>query len=97
MIRHVVLYTIKDDHKAKIPQLVDNFYSMKGKIPGLIELESGGDELRSERSYDLALITVFESWEAFRAYQTHPAHLPVKAAMHEARSGSVSVDYEIRD
>ena len=96
MIRHVVMYTIKDDYKEKIPQLVENFYSMKGKIPGLVELEAGGDELRSERSYDLALITVFESWEAFRAYQTHPAHQPVKAVMHEARSGSVSVDYEIK-
>lgn len=96
MIRHVVLYTIKDDYKANIPKLVENFYSMKGMIPGLMQLEAGGDELRSERSYDLALITVFESWEAFKAYQTHPVHLPVKAAMHEARSGSVSVDYEIK-
>ena len=67
---------------------------MKGKIPGLIEVESGGDELHSERSYDLILITTFESSDAFKAYQTHPAHLPVKAIMHEVRSGSVSVDYE---
>ena len=96
MIRHVVLYTIKDEYKEKIPQLIENFYSMKGRIPGLLEVESGGDELHSERSYDLALITVFESWEAFRAYQTHPAHLPVKAEMHKARSGSVSVDYELK-
>lgn len=96
MIRHVVMYTIKDEYKEKIPQLVANFYSMKGKIPGLIEVEAGGDELRSERSYDLMLIMKFESWEAFKAYQTHPAHLPVKAGMHEARSGSVSVDYEIK-
>ena len=97
MVRHVVLYTIKDEYKAKIPQLVEAFYGMKGKIPGLVELEAGGDELRSERSYDLALITVFESWDAYKAYLTHPAHLPVKAGMHEARSGSVSCDYEIKD
>jgi len=96
MIRHVVMYTIKDEHKHRIPELVNNFCAMKGKIPGLLEVESGGDELHSERSYDLILITVFESWEAFKAYQTHPAHLPVKAIMHEVRSGSVSVDYEIK-
>jgi len=97
MIRHVVLYTIKDEYKERIPRLVEAFYSMKGKIPGLIELEAGADELDSERSYDLALITAFESWEAYRAYLVHPAHLPVKAGMHEARSGSVSCDYEIRE
>ena len=96
MIRHVVMYTIKDEYKEKIPQLVENFLSMKGKIPGLLEVEAGGDELHSERSYDLILITLFESWDAFKAYQTHPAHLPVKAGMHEARTGSVSVDYEIK-
>jgi len=96
MIRHVVMYTIKDEHKDKLPKLVENFYSMKGKIPGLIDVESGADELHSERSYDLVLIMLFESWDAFKAYQTHPAHLPVKAVMHEVRSGSVSVDYEMK-
>lgn len=50
MIRHVVMYTIKDEYKHRIPELVDNFCSMKGKIPGLLEVESGGDELHSERS-----------------------------------------------
>ena len=97
MIRHVVLYTIKDEYKKKIPQLVEAFYSMKGKIPGLVDLEAGGDELKSDRSYDLALITLFESWESYQAYLVHPAHLPVKAGMHAARSGSVSCDYEIKD
>lgn len=97
MVRHVVLYTIKDEYKEKIPQLVEAFYGMKGQIPGLVDLEAGGDELHSERSYDLALITVFESWDAYRAYLTHPAHLPVMAGMHAARIGSVSCDYEIKD
>ncbi len=97
MIRHVVLYMIKDEYKKKIPALVAAFYGMKGKIPGLVDVEAGGDELGSERSYNLALITSFESWDAYKAYLTHPAHLPVKAGMHEARSGSVSCDYEIKE
>ncbi len=88
MIRHVVLYTIKDECKEKIPELVKAFYGMKDKIPGLVSLEAGGDELHSERSYDLALITVFESWDAYKAYLTHPAHLPVKAGMHAAAPGA---------
>lgn len=96
MVRHVVLYTIKDEYKQKIPQLVEAFYNMKDKIPGLINLEAGADELHSERSYDLALITEFESWDAYKAYLVNPAHLPVKAGMHEARSGSVACDYEIK-
>ena len=95
MFRHVVLYTIKDECRERIPELIKAFYEMKDKIPGLVELEAGADQLRSERSYDMALITVFESKEAYQNYLTHPAHLPVKAGMYACRSGSVSCDYEI--
>lgn len=95
MLRHVVLYTIKDEFKSEIPQLVENFYNMKGKIEGLLDLESGQDILGSERSYDLALVMLFTDRTAFENYLTHPAHLPVKKRMHEVRSGSVSCDFYI--
>lgn len=94
MIRHIVMFKIKDEYKAEIPQLVKNFYGMKGRIEGMTELEAGADFLGSERSYDLALITAFETREAFDAYQNHPVHLPVKQRMHEVRVSSVACDYE---
>ena len=95
MIRHIVLCKIKDEFKDEIPQLVDNFYGMAGKIEGMLSLESGQDVLHSGRSYDLALITVFDSMESFQAYQTHPVHMPVKKRMHEVRSASVACDFEM--
>ncbi len=95
MIRHIVLFKIKDEYKSEIPQLVENFYGMKGRIEGLIDLEAGADILGSERSYDLGLVTLFENREAFDAYQTHPVHLPVKKRMHEVRLGSVACDFEV--
>ena len=94
MIRHIVLFKIKDEYKDEIPQLVKNFYGMKGKIEGMLSLESGQDVLHSGRSYDLALITVFDSRATFDAYQTHPVHLPVKKHMHEVRETSVACDFE---
>ena len=45
MIRHIVLFKIKDEYKDEIPQLVKNFYGMKGKIEGMIDLEAGADVL----------------------------------------------------
>ena len=95
MIRHIVLFKIKDEYKDALPELVEGFYSMKGRIEGLLELEAGADVLHSERSFDLALVTTFESREAFDAYQTHPAHMPVKKRMHEVRETSVACDFEI--
>ncbi len=94
MIRHIVLFKIKDEYKNEIPELVGNFLAMKGRIEGMTDLEAGADILHSERSYDLALITVFDSRESFDAYQTHPVHMPVKKRMHIVRSVSVACDFE---
>ncbi|MBR6220729.1 MAG: Dabb family protein [Clostridia bacterium] len=95
MIRHIVMFKIKDEYKSEIPQLVKNFYGMKGRVEGLLELEAGADVLHSDRSYDLALVTLFDGMASFQAYQTHPAHLPVKKRMHEVRSASVACDFEV--
>ena len=97
MVRHIVLFKIKEEYKADMPDRVEKFYGMKGKIEGLVSLEAGADFLRSERSYDLALITECETREAFDAYQTHPVHMPVKKRMHEVRSASVACDYVIEE
>ena len=96
MIRHIVMFKIKDEFKDEIPQLVENFYGMKGKIEGLVSLEAGADFLHSDRSYDVALITEFESREALDAYQTHPVHVPVSRRMSEVRVSAVACDYEIK-
>ena len=97
MIRHIVMFKIKDEFKDEIPQLVKNFYGMKGKIEGMVSLEAGADFLHSDRSYDVALITEFVSREALDAYQSHPVHLPVKKRMGEVRISSVACDYDIPD
>ena len=95
MVRHIVLFKIRDEYKADIPDMVEKFYGMKGKIEGLVNLEAGADFLHSDRSYDVALVTEFESREALAAYQTHPVHLPVKKRMGEVRVSSVACDFDI--
>ena len=94
MIRHIVMFKIKDEFKDEIPQLVKSFYGMKGRIEGMLDLEAGVDVLHSERSYDLAMIALFRDRAAFDAYQTDPVHMPVRKRMHEVRSTSVACDYE---
>ena len=94
MIRHIVMFRIKDEFKSEIPQIVEAFYGMKGRIEGMTDLEAGADLIRSPRSYDVALIAAFEDRAAFDAYQDHPVHMPVKKHMHEVMSSSVACDYE---
>ncbi|NLF27005.1 MAG: Dabb family protein [Clostridiales bacterium] len=95
MIRHIVLFKIRDEYKSEIPSLVEGFYGMKGRVEGMLDLEAGGDILGSERSYDLGLAALFRDRAAFDAYQVHPAHMPVRKRMHEVREHSVACDFEV--
>ena len=68
--------------------------SMQGKINLLNYLEVGVDVIRSERSYDLALVTRFSSLEDLQAYQVHPYHADVVLPFMRGCSASVvAVDY----
>jgi len=92
MITHIVLFKLIDRSNAKKAR--DVLLGMKGRIPQLRHIEAGIDVLHSERSYDLALVTKFDSMEDLKAYQAHPVHVEVLKYMTSVRESSVAVDYE---
>ncbi len=96
MIQHVVLYWLKDrENQALVEETLEKFRSMEGKIPGLLRLHAGRDVVRSPRSCDICLSTLFESQEALEAYRSHPLHLPVQAHVHSVVERSASADIEV--
>lgn len=95
MIRHIVMFWLKDKSPENIQATAAKLRSMRGKIEGMKELEVGVDLLHSERSCDICLTTLFETREALSAYRTHPVHLPVQAHMHAVREKSCAADYEV--
>ncbi|AJS59471.1 Dabb family protein [Paenibacillus sp. IHBB 10380] len=95
MIKHIVLFKLKDSSLESIDKTVNILRNMQGKIPELLSLEVGVDVVRSERAYDIALVTEVESLETLDAYQIHPVHQQVILHMNEAKEHSISVDYEI--
>jgi hypothetical protein len=92
MITHIVFFKLKDTRNAKKASEV--LLGLKGKILQLRHLEVGIDILHSDRSYDLALVTKFDSLEDMKAYQTHPVHEEVSNYMASVRESSVTVDYQ---
>ncbi|CAH0117667.1 MULTISPECIES: Dabb family protein [unclassified Paenibacillus] len=94
MITHIVFFKLKDRSPESVRKTADVLNAMRGQIPELLELEVGIDVLHSERSYDIALITKFESLAALEAYQVHPEHVKVIEHMATVRESSVSVDFE---
>ena len=91
MITHIVLFKLIDRRNAQ--KAMDVLLGMKGRIPQLRHIEAGIDVLHSDRSYDLALITKFDSMEDLKAYQAHPVHVEVLKYMTSVRESSVTVDY----
>lgn len=93
MITHIVMFKLKDRSAESIERTAQVLRYMEGKIDVLKHLEVGVDVLHSERSYDIALVTKFESMEALEVYQVHPVHKKVIEHMSQVRDASVSVDY----
>lgn len=95
MITHIVCFKLKDPTPETLAEARAMLLGMEGKVPMLRHLEAGIDVVRSERSYDLALVTRFDSREDLAAYQTDPHHGGVVAPyMRSISSAVVAVDYE---
>jgi len=96
MVKHIVLYKVKEpveENKAKAKTML---MSMEGKVPQIKKIEVGTNYLGSDRSYDVALTVTVDSKDALVAYQLDPYHVgTVKPCMHELREVSVTVDYLI--
>jgi hypothetical protein len=95
MITHIVLFKLSDPSAENLAATRDKLLSMDGKIDLLRHLAVGVDVIRSERSYDIALTTRFDSLDDLQAYQIHPYHAgEVVPHMKSVCSSIVAVDYE---
>jgi hypothetical protein len=94
MVTHIVFFKLKEASAEAVSGAKEKLLSMEGRIDLLRHLEVGVDVIRSERSYDLALVTRFDSLEDLQAYQVHPYHADVVAAyMKSVSAAVVAVDY----
>ena len=92
MIKHVVMWTLKD--KSRAEYLKKEIEGMKGKIPTMVDVESGVNYNSSDAAYDLVLISVHRSKEELDAYQKDPVHVALgKILKPEVLSRHV-VDFE---
>lgn len=94
MFTHIVFFKLKNIEQASEARNI--LLSMEGKIPQLKGLEVGVDLLHTERSYDLALVTRFDSQEDMKAYGVHEYHVnEVLKYLKPMLESSKVVDYEI--
>lgn len=98
MINHVVLFKLKDYPEAERPMIIAEMKSLleglKGKIDELKYIEVGVNYELNSKSYDMVLISHFNSVEELDKYRVHPEHKKVLARFSELRLERAAVDFE---
>ena len=100
MVKHVILWQLKEEYsdtqKAEIKQgIKEGLEGLKGKIPGLLEIQVNIDPLASSNC-DVMLDSCFESEEALKGYAVHPEHVAVaNGKVRPFTASRICMDYEI--
>lgn len=81
MVKHVILWTLKDELSAEEKQQVKagikaGLEGLQGKIPGMTEIHVYTNGLETSNA-DVMLDSTFESFEALKGYAVHPDHVAV--------------------
>lgn len=99
MVKHIVLFTLKDDLFQEDKQDIMNRFktaieNLPAKIPFIRKMEVGININPSE-SWDIALYSEFDSFDDVKAYAVHPAHVAAGKIIADAKESRACVDYEI--
>lgn len=81
MVKHVILWTLKDSLTAEEKTAVkkgikEGLEGLAGRIPGLTEIKVYTEGLPSSNA-DLMLDSTFTDEEALKGYAVHPEHVAV--------------------
>jgi len=96
MINHVVLMKFNSDvEDSDIKDLESSLNSLPDTIVEIHTYEFGRDVVRSERSYDFALVSLFANLPALKRYQNHPDHLKVLEKLKKLCQNIITADFEV--
>lgn len=101
MVKHIILWQLKDElseeEKAKVRlRIKEGLESLKGKVPGLLEIYVQAQGLLPSSNADVMLDCTLESPEALKGYAVHPEHLKVaNGVVRPNTKQRVCIDYEI--
>ncbi len=100
MVKHVILWTLKDTlseaEKAEVKKgIKEGLEGLKGQVPGLLEIKVITEGLPSSNA-EVMLDSTMESPESLKGYAVHPAHVAVADGKVRPYTATRTVmDYEI--
>jgi hypothetical protein len=98
MIRHIVLFKIKDfssesERNDAMQNVLTTFRSLIGQIPQIRQFRVEPDCVHGQSSYDIVIDSVFDNPDDLKAYQAHPAHQDAVTLNKEWSDHKVVCDY----
>ncbi|MBQ7781325.1 MAG: Dabb family protein [Lachnospiraceae bacterium] len=99
MVKHIVLWNFnaemtaeeKRTAGAKMKELLE---PIKDLVPGAVEIKVVMNEMVSSNR-EIALIGTYETEEALKAYQVHPAHVEAGKYVRSVTCDRACLDYEV--
>lgn len=81
MVKHIILWQLKDEFSAEEKAgikagIKEGLESLKGKIPGLVDIHVQTESLASSNA-DVMLDSTFEDEASLKGYSVHPEHVKV--------------------
>jgi len=99
MVKHIVLWNFvdtltKEERDNAYLKMKELLVPIKDLVPGAVEIQVVKNELESSNK-DVALISTFETEEALKAYQVHPAHVEAGKFVCSVTCDRACLDYEV--
>lgn len=95
MIKHIVLWTFKENAQDKIDTAAKMLVSLNGKVPQLLSIEVGRNLFSGGNHYQLGIVTKFNSIEDLEAYRIHPEHVKVADFLANIVEKRANIDFEM--
>jgi len=94
MIVHIVMFKFKDENKdSNIETVKEKLLQLDKDLSSIKKMEVGVDFNQSERAYDLALYTQFDSKEDLNSYAINEKHQEVIKFIKSVTIETKVVDY----
>jgi len=96
MIKHIVAFNLKAEHKNKAQVIKNELESLPAKISQILSFEVGINISEAETAFDMVLLSTFRSVDDLNIYRQHPEHLKVLDIIQLYKDQSMVVDYQIK-
>lgn len=82
MVKHIILWKLRSElseteKREKALAIKQGLESLKGQVPGLIDIHVQIDGRLETSNADIMLDSTLESFDALKGYAVHPAHFAV--------------------